>query len=74
MEFAFMNPLANGLKNTMKAVIKQKVHSALCNEDQVEAYNKAMYIHEKLKYDEETGEDIIVQDPDAAERTHHTDL
>jgi len=73
-EFAFMNPLANSLKTTMKAVIKQKVHSALCNADAVEAYNKAMYVHESLKYDEDKDEDVMVQNPDLAERTHHHDL
>ena len=50
-----MNPLANQLANSMKAVIKQKVHSALCNDDQVEAYNKAMYVGKRVVYDNESG-------------------
>jgi len=36
--------MANNMETTMKAVIKHKVHSALCNEDEVEKYNKAMYV------------------------------
>ncbi len=32
-ELAFLNPLKNQLAASMRAVIKQKVLSALCNED-----------------------------------------
>lgn len=35
-EFAFLNPMTNKLANSMRAVIKQKVHSALCNEEAVD--------------------------------------
>jgi len=51
-----LNPLANQLSDSMRAVIKQKVHSALCNVDQVEAYNKAMYVGKRVVYDHDAGE------------------
>ena len=61
-EFAFLNPMTNKLANTMRAVIKQKVHSALCNEDQVEAYNKAMYVGKRTVFDPDTKEAYEVED------------
>ena len=61
-EFAFLNPMTNKLANTMRAVIKQKVHSALCNEDQVEAYNKAMYAGKRTVFDPDTREAYEVDD------------
>ena len=35
-EAEFLNPLTNQVANAMKAVIRQKVHSALCNEETIE--------------------------------------
>lgn len=55
----------------MRAVIKQKVHSALCNEDAVEAYNKAMYTGKRLVYDHDTKESYEVDDHTKAKRTQH---
>lgn len=42
-ELAFLDPRAGELKNTLKEVIKQKLHSALCNPEAVDKHNKAMY-------------------------------
>ena len=42
-EEEFLNPLTNQVANVMSNVIKQKVRSALCDEDKVDAFNKAMY-------------------------------
>ena len=70
-EFAFLNPMTNQLANTMRAVIKQKVHSALCNEDAVEAYNKAMYTGKRTVYDPDTQDTYEVEDMNKAKRTHH---
>lgn len=53
-EAEFLNPMTNQMANTMKAVIKQKVRSALCNEEQVDAFNKAMYEGKRVEYDNET--------------------
>lgn len=58
--------MTNQMANTMKAVIKQKVHSALCNEESVDAFNKAMYIGKRAEYDPETDEMIMVDDPTQA--------
>lgn len=44
----------------MKAVIKQKVLSALCNDDQVDKYNKAMYQY--VKWDPVSETNVIVED------------
>ena len=68
-ESAFLNPMANQVQNSMRAVIKQKVHSALCNEDQVDKYNKAMYIGKRTEYDEDDNA-IEIDDPHFAQRTH----
>ncbi len=40
----------------MRQVIKQKVHSALCNVDAVEAYNKDMYDGHLVEYDHDEKE------------------
>ena len=39
-EEEFLNPLTNQVSNVMSNVIKQKVRSALCDEDKVDAFNK----------------------------------
>ena len=57
-----MNPLSNMLKNSMKAVIKQKVHSALCTPELVEKHNKAMYETTRNIYD--PIEDVWVEKTD----------
>ena len=62
-ELAFLNPMSNNLAATMKAVIKQKVHSALCNPDAVDAYNKAMYEGTQNVWDQATEEFVTVSDP-----------
>jgi len=38
----------------MRQVIKQKVHSALCNTEQVDKFNKAMYEGMLVRWDPET--------------------
>ena len=38
-----MNPMSNGMARGMREVIKQKVWSALCNEESVSADNKKMF-------------------------------
>ena len=40
-EHAFLNPMCNQLSPIMRSIIKQKVPSALCNDEQVDAFNKA---------------------------------
>jgi len=50
----------------MKAVIKQKVHSALCNAEAVDSYNKAMYEGKRMEKDRETGEYVTIEDPNFA--------
>ena len=54
--------MANQLANSMRAIIKQKVHSALCNEDQVEHFNKAMFEGKRVKYDKVLEELVTVED------------
>ena len=81
-EFAFLNPMSNHLANSMRGVIKQKVHSALCNDDQVEAYNKAMYVGKRYlkrddpeyEYDDDNQTTKMIDDPKCAQRTHHADI
>ena len=58
----------------MRNVIKNKLHSALCDEDQVEKFNKAMYIGKRVVFDKEEGEQIMIDDPSCGERTHHPDI
>ena len=60
-ENAFLNPMSRQLGNIMRSVIKQKVHSALCNDEQVDAFNKAMYEHKRVEYDKETEELVSPQ-------------
>lgn len=62
-EFAFLNPMTNNLANSMRAAIKQKVHSALCNEESVEIFNKAMYEGKRVVYDKEAEELVTIFDP-----------
>ena len=57
-EYAFMNPLTNSMANGMREVIKQKVWSALCNEDSVAADKKRMF--DDTEYD--------------AQRSHHPNI
>ena len=52
-EAEFMNPLTNQVANAMKSVIKQKVHSALCNEETIDKANKAMYEGKFAVYDKD---------------------
>ena len=42
-EFIFLNPTANGMKNAMRDVIKTKIRSALCDEEQMEEVRKKMF-------------------------------
>ena len=42
-EFIFLNPTANGMKNAMRDIIKTKVRSALCDEEQMEEVRKKMF-------------------------------
>lgn len=53
-EAEFLNPMTNQMASTMKAVIRQKVRSALCNEEQVDLFNKAMYEGKRVEYDHDT--------------------
>lgn len=62
-EHAFLNPMANHLAQSMRNVIKQKVHSALCDEDKVDVFNKAMYEGKRVMYDHEKGQVVTVEDP-----------
>lgn len=73
-ESAFLNPMANHLANSMRAIIKQKVHSALCNEDSVDQFNKAMFEGKRVKYDKHMEELVTVEDPRYAQRTQHNDI
>ena len=65
-----MNPLSNMVSNTMTAVIKQKVRSALCNTDEVDMFNKAMYQGTHIVYNK-NHEELEVSN---AGRTHHGDI
>ena len=47
----------------MQSVIKQKVHSALCDDDRVEAFNKAMYVGKHVIYDKNIEDLVTVEDP-----------
>jgi hypothetical protein len=47
----------------MRAVIKQKVHSALCNEEAVDHFNKAMYEGKHVVFDKATEELVTIDDP-----------
>jgi len=69
-EMEFLNPLTNQVGNTMIGVIKQKVRSALCDEDKVDVYSKAMYKGKRVVYNKEGGEIEI----ESAARTHHGDI
>lgn len=53
-----MNPLTNSMANGMREVIKQKVWSALCNEESVVADKKKMF--DDTEYD--------------AQRSHHPNI
>ena len=64
-EANFLNPLANQLANSMKSIIKQKVHSALCDPDRVDEYNKAMY-GRHVVFDQATQELVTIEDPHPA--------
>ena len=39
------------------------MYSALCNEDSVDIYNKAMYEGKRVMYDNEKGQVVTVEDP-----------
>lgn len=54
----------------MSAVIKQKVRSALCDVDKVDAYNKAMYKGTRVVYNKDAKEIEV----ESAARTHHGDI
>ena len=69
-EEEFLNPLTNQVANVMSAVIKQKVRSALCDVDKVDAYNKAMYHGTRVVYDKDSKEIEV----ESAARTHHGDI
>ncbi len=62
------------LKSCMRSVIKQKVHSALCNVDAVEAYNKNLYAGHLAKHDHDENELIAVPDDSIKQRSHHGDI
>ena len=55
-----MNPLTNQVANAMKSVIKQKVHSALCNEETIDKANKAMYEGKFAVFDKESQEMVMI--------------
>lgn len=42
-EFIFLFPMANSMKNAMRSIIKTKIKSALCDEEQVKELKRAMY-------------------------------
>ena len=69
-EEEFLNPLTNQVANVMSAVIKQKVRSALCDADKVDAYNKAMYKGTRIVYNKDAKEIEV----ESAARTHHGDI
>ncbi len=77
-EVNFLNPINDQLKTCMRSVIKQKVHSALCNVDAVEAYNKNMYDGHVVEYDHDEKELVSYVPEDVPEnsrqRTHHGDI
>lgn len=54
----------------MSGVIKQKVRSALCDEDKLDAFNKALYQGKRVVYNKDGGEIEI----ESAARTHHGDI
>jgi len=59
----------------MRNVIKQKVHSALCNVDAVEAYNKNMYDGHRVEWDHDEKELVSTHfDERNRQRTHHGDI
>lgn len=62
-EAEFLNPLTNQVANAMKAVIKQKVHSALCNEETIEKQNKAMYEGKRAVWDQDLEEMVMIDEP-----------
>lgn len=62
-ENAFLNPLSKQLQNVMKAVIKQKVQSALCNDEVYDAADKAMYEGKSVVYDKVAEELVTIFDP-----------
>ena len=43
-EFIFLHPMANGLKNAMKKVIKTKIKSALCDEETMKEADAQMFV------------------------------
>ena len=61
-EIQFLNPMRNQLGHSMKLAIKQKVHSALCNTEAIEAANKSMFTGTKVVYDAESGDYVTVED------------
>ena len=73
-EAEFLNPTTNMVAKAMKEVIKQKVYSALCNEESVDQFNKAMYENKRVVYDEELNENVVIDDPSQAQRTHHPEI
>lgn len=73
-EAEFLNPMTNQLANSMKQIIRHKVHSALCNEESVEIFNKAMYEGKIAQYDADLEENVLVDDPSQAQRTHHPEI
>ena len=59
-EAEFLNPLTNQVANAMKSVIKQKVHSALCNEETIDKAKKAMYEGKFAVFDKELKEMVMI--------------
>jgi len=47
----------------MRAVIKQKVHSALCNDEAVDLADKAMYEGKRVVYDTVAEELVTIDEP-----------
>ena len=49
-EHEFMNPMSKQMGKSMKAIIKKKVVSALCNEESVTSYKKRMFDEDEGYY------------------------
>ena len=49
-EFKFLNPKTNSMRNAMREVIKTKMRSALCDEDQMAAVKRKMYEQDDYSY------------------------
>ena len=45
-----MNPMVNSMRNAMREVIKTKMRSALCDEDQMAEVKRRMYEQEEYSY------------------------